>query len=77
MELKELREQWEKGGEVTLCVATHYNTVYVVLERDEKYSLYRYFKIGDQWMVSADVIMGVLKDCLSRVTNAFEELINC
>ncbi len=62
MKLKELREKWEKGLEVNLCVVTKYNEVLVILEDegedyvDSKYNLHRYFTIGSNWDVSVDYV---------------------
>jgi hypothetical protein len=85
MTLNEKREQWEKGAKEILCV-THnvdgYKTVHVVASYANNaevypYQLLRYFKIGDNWEVSVDVIAhgpeGLLK-CLAEVTTQFEDI---
>ena len=65
MDLKERREQWEKGLEVKCILGTKLDDVLVVLEDYDRregdrfsegdyYHCHRYFPIGKDWQVSAD-----------------------
>ena len=74
MELKELRAQWEKGGDVMLCVfeeAYDNKVIYVVVRFSHTYTLFRYWKLGDSWNVSADVRNVSLETCLNIVSKDF------
>lgn len=58
MKLDELRSEWEKGAKVLLVLPRKQNdyiTIFVILERNNKYSLHRYFKIVDDWEISVDL----------------------
>lgn len=86
MTLKEQREEWEEGGVEELCVTSDvngYKTVMVIVSFSThdmiiiKYQLLRYFKIGEEWVVSSDVTKeGVygLECCMEYMTKQFEEL---
>jgi len=83
MILKELREKWEKGFEVILCVASPYKELLVVVHKlkpinslREEYDVLRYFRIGQEWEISRDVNAEEhLEICLEYVNNWFKEFI--
>lgn len=55
--LQKKREEWEKG--LTLKCVIGSSTTLVILEdpnqKKNKYSLHRYFTIGEEWQVSVDL----------------------
>jgi len=65
MDLKERREQWEKGLEVKTEISPNKQELLVVLEHEDRresdrfregdfYHCHRYFMIGDDWEISVD-----------------------
>jgi hypothetical protein len=74
MNLKTLREQWEKGGTEMLCIfeeAYGNKVIYVVTRFFNSYSLLRYFKINDDWNVSCDCREVTLETCLELISKDF------
>ncbi len=78
MELKRIREDWEKGL-TQMAVVTEdaggYKTVYVVLTAEDavqKYYLHRYFLLNNNWTASVDVDTTDLKEALDALTEAFK-----
>jgi len=58
MNLRDKRAEWEHGLEVVVEIPVlieAFKKLYVVLHRSHRYSLHRYFKIGDGWDVSVDI----------------------
>ena len=81
--LKSLREKWEKGLSVKTVVVDDFvgdKIVYVVLGNDDqyslhhnKYSLHRYFKLGQKWNCSVDMRDVTIGECLTQLTSAFKD----
>lgn len=89
--LQRKREEWERGGQVVLAVTDHdyigcdghgnpqfYDTVYVVVQFEDEFSLHRYFPVmrgtdGERWEVSVDVQGDELTICLDELNRAFDK----
>lgn len=83
MNLLEFRKGWESREEVVLempVVIDGFQKLFVVLFERKRYSLLRYFRIGDRWDVSVDIdrhdnLMGIMehirgdKDVLDMVNS--------
>jgi len=78
MKLCERRNEWERNLFAVLVVTLErdgYPTVYVVLKKsNEQYNMHRYFKVGDSWEISVDVLGKTLEECLTAVSVAFKEV---
>ena len=78
-ELVKLREEWEKGYMLLATIPQlidGYATIYVLLEREERYYVNRYFKIGDKWQVSVDKQDVSLDDIMEHIHMEFETIYN-
>jgi D-hexose-6-phosphate mutarotase len=83
--LEQIRKEWEKGATVHLVVAdgdVHYLTIYVLLSRTKhtwlqpRYSLHKYFKVGDNWEVSVEVDNTLeVENCYKEINEAFSKLV--
>ena len=79
MTLAEYRKKWERGG-LVICTTVKqytdgYKTVHAVIEYpDNSYSLHRYYKLGEEWVVSADLQNTTLKECLEVMSEVFDEI---
>lgn len=82
MNLKEIRENWEKnlaeGLKVTHNVG-EYKTVLVLLRENllsegSKYFVHRYFTLGGDWQISVDYDGEYIEEALKIVTEHFDDL---
>ena len=80
--LSELREKWEKGMEVRLAVSSD-ETVLVLLEKEDRFHLYRYFPVdgwysgiySKNWEVSIDYDGRDFNHALKHITDWFSSSI--
>ena len=56
MELKQLRDQWEKGMTIKSEMKNNWGTFLVILfdDRNALYHTHRYFRLHGEWQVSVD-----------------------
>jgi uncharacterized protein YbdZ (MbtH family) len=78
MTLKQIRDRCEKGGEVKLVIFHEfYDSLYVILEFNNKYSLNRYFRFTTPafvlWNCSIDISQETMQDCLDYLTEEFAD----
>ena len=79
--LNELRTQWEKGikvmaeikspsmfKEIPAGMQVHGSLLVITRSAVRKYSLLRYFTIGTEWAVSADVSNGTAAEVLDKLS---------
>lgn len=78
LELSKLRSEWEKGG-TSLLVHTQEvddaTILFVVLERNNKYFLYRYVKFLSKWDISVELSeQDNLDEIFLKLNKNFEEM---
>ena len=81
-QLHKLRETWEKGSKVLLVLSKildNYAVIYILIKFQEKenknaYTIYRYFKNEEKWVVSGYKINVKLEDAIKYMNKEFEDI---
>jgi hypothetical protein len=79
MTLAEYRAEWEKGGQAICTTVKQYTDEYkvvfaIIKYSDNSYALYRYFTLGSEWVLSADIPNATLEKCLAKMSDEFDEI---
>lgn len=84
MILNDCREEWERGLEEVgmfpsstggTCVILKYVRIQSLVQKSEqkveRFSLHRYFAVGDEWQCSVDVNGGTCEQCVKKLSELF------